>query len=687
MAIQLQALQNKMKQAAASINLAEVEKTTRGLSKNMEAMARVAEKLPEKLGADTLVTSLEEIAKNPNVVDNIQAITNTLKDFPKLEDGVKPVMSLKNATSALQNLQSIAPELQRPIHELAENGRLDIKIKIPINQFPNELKAITEGPIISGFNDIVVGLGTAAGIAASLKQTSAHLRGALAEGDITGILQTIGSADVQKVLGQVSGLLDLDVKDILSESIGAGFDQLEKNLAGALKTITESPLLDLAHDLNKTLNIIGEDIGIPAALSKEVLNVLKSGGVSAAISLVGTRGKLPLAELEAKLGELESTVTTLKQIVRNPIDIPGVPASLDLSSIKEEWKRGVFRYVKASGEVRGELLSCTRDIDKIVVHWSETYLDQDIGASELNSINNNGIPYHYVIKRDGSVQRGRNVNEVGAHTESSYDTTSIGIVLVGGYPTYLGDDEVGLSGESLTQEQMTSLEKLMGAIYEVYPGADAYGHGELGGAASEIEPGFSVKDFALSKFNKTSDPIDTTTAPPRIEDTSVPRQTSNTGSKGRVVESYRQNPASIRDDPIQPDLKNILESVAFETNTTIYITSGGQLPNDPVGVPGGRTGGPRHNYGWAADIVVKDADGKWLDFGIDRPSTKVLQFYNSLVRNGITGVGAGKGYMYSKGQGVHAMHVDIAAGRSTTAPRGGRWGQDRTSKTAALYIK
>lgn len=276
---------------------------------------------------------------------------------------------------------------------------------------------------------------------------------------------------------------------------------------------------------------------------------------------------------------------------------------------------------------------------------------------------------------------------MGAHTESSHDATSIGIVLIAGYPTYLGDDEVGLSGESLTQEQMTSLEKLMGSIYEVYPGADAYGHGELGGAASEMEPGFDVKDFALSKFNKTSDPIDTTTAPPRIENTPVPRPISNTGSKGKVVESYRQNPNSIRNDPIQPDLKNILESVAFETNTTIYITSGGQLPNDPVGVPGGRTGGPRHDYGWAADIVVKDADGKWLDFGPDRPSTKVLQFYNALVRNGITGIGAGMGYMYSKAQGAHAMHVDIAAGRSTKSPPGGRWGQDRTSKTAALYIK
>jgi len=490
---------------------------------------------------------------------------------------------------------------------------------------------------------------------------------------------------VKDILDGAGDLLNIDIKGELFGDIGQEFKNLKTNLEDTLDNITNSPLLDAAHNLNKTLNIVGADLGIPPLLSKSVINTLRDGGVSATVSLVGGRSPLPLAQLESKIGEFSNTITNIKQLIEDPVSVTSNTAPLSVASLKDEWKRGVFRYVKSSSELKGDFVSSTRDIDSVVIHWSETYLDQDIGAKELNSINNGGIPYHYVIRRDGSLQRGRDVNQVGAHTESSTDATSIGVILIAGYPTYLGDESVGLSGDSIAIEQTRTLETLMGVFYESFPGAEAFGHGELGGVASAYEPGFDVKEFALSKFGKTRSNTNTTVAAPRIENTPVAKPSSTAGGSGKIIELYLRN-GSVRDDPIQPELKNILELTAQETNTTFLITSGGQLPDDPVNVPGGRKGGPRHNYGWAADLLAKDANGNWLDFGTDNPSTKVLQIYNTLVANGATGIGAGPGYMFSKEQGVHAIHVDIAAGRSTSAAPGGRWGKSLKRASSADYI-
>lgn len=678
MAIDLSQLNSKFEQLKAGTDLLNVESNVRALTKKADALTRTTESLPLQSIANKATADLQNLAKATNNVDTVINVTN---DFPKILNGGKLTDTLRNATTALENLQNVMPELQKPIFELAEGGGLDVKIKVPIESFKSDLEAITEGSIVSGFNDLVVGLGTAAGIASSLKQVSASLETA----DISGVVEALGSQGVKDILSEVDDLLDINIQSEVFGEIGQEFKNLKGALESTLKNITNSPLLDAAHDLNRTLSVVGGDLGIPPVLANQVISTLRDGGVSATISLIGDKSRLPLAEVESKINEFSQTITNIKQIVNTPVSVSST-TPLSISSLKDEWRGGIFRYVKSSAQLKGDFVTSTREIDSLVVHWSETYLDQNIGAKELNSINNGGIPYHYVIRRDGSLQRGRDINQTGAHTESSViDSKSIGVILIAGYPTYFGDESIGLSGDSITVQQTKTLETLMRVFYESFPGAEVFGHGELEGAPSEYEPGFDVKDFARSRFGKTRTNTNNSVVPPRIENTPVTKPSNTAGGAGKVVELYLRNGA-IRDDPIQPDLKNILESVAQEANVTLYITSGGQLPNDPVGVAGGRTGGPRHDFGWAADMLAQDVNGKWLDFGTNNPSTKVLQIYNSLVSNGITGIGAGKGYMYSKAKSVHAIHVDIASGRSTNSAKGGRWGKDRTRGTAASYI-
>lgn len=63
-------------------------------------------------------------------------------------------------------------------------------------------------------------------------------------------------------------------------------------------------------------------------------------------------------------------------------------------------------------------------------------IDTDVSAAEIHKwhLANGwaGIGYHYVIRKDGTIERGRPLDAMGAHT-FGYNKTSIGINLVGNF--------------------------------------------------------------------------------------------------------------------------------------------------------------------------------------------------------------------------------------------------------------
>jgi N-acetylmuramoyl-L-alanine amidase len=83
-----------------------------------------------------------------------------------------------------------------------------------------------------------------------------------------------------------------------------------------------------------------------------------------------------------------------------------------------------------------------REIDLIVIHCAYTSPKMDIGVKEIDEWHRargwNQIGYHYVVRRDGTVEHGRSVKTVGAHVKG-FNAKSIGVCLVGG--TMEGRDE------------------------------------------------------------------------------------------------------------------------------------------------------------------------------------------------------------------------------------------------------
>lgn len=184
-----------------------------------------------------------------------------------------------------------------------------------------------------------------------------------------------------------------------------------------------------------------------------------------------------------------------------------------IGSFEKTWENGQgdpkFPYISSLEELQAEIRNVDREITEVVVHWTESHTDKNIGSEEINKyhleLDLNGIGYHYVIRRDGSLQRGRPVNIEGQHAPTNnHDLRSIAVVFVGGInvPSGTPNSENFLSAQSLTRSQINTFDHFCRAFYAVFPGGQIIGHNEID--EDEIDPGFEVTNYVENVFGKKS---------------------------------------------------------------------------------------------------------------------------------------------------------------------------------------
>lgn len=110
----------------------------------------------------------------------------------------------------------------------------------------------------------------------------------------------------------------------------------------------------------------------------------------------------------------------------------------------------------------------------IVIHHVGD-IDRDVGAAEIHEWHKSngwsGIGYHYVIRKDGTIERGRPKKTIGSHAYG-FNKTSIGINIVGDFEQ-----------ANPTNEQIEAVAQLIAelcAIYDLVPTPDTVkGHRDL----------------------------------------------------------------------------------------------------------------------------------------------------------------------------------------------------------------
>lgn len=130
--------------------------------------------------------------------------------------------------------------------------------------------------------------------------------------------------------------------------------------------------------------------------------------------------------------------------------------------------------------------------DFIAIHCSAT-ANQNFGAADIDKWHRKQgwtcIGYHYVIRRDGTVEQGRDEAVVGAHV-ADWNAVSLGICMVGG----VSADDHTKAQNNFTKAQFDSLKKLLVELKGRYPKAKIQGHNEFPGVKKAC-PSFPVSDW------------------------------------------------------------------------------------------------------------------------------------------------------------------------------------------------
>ena len=130
-----------------------------------------------------------------------------------------------------------------------------------------------------------------------------------------------------------------------------------------------------------------------------------------------------------------------------------------------------------------------RSINEIIIHCSATREGQQVTVDTIKDWHLakgwNDIGYHFYIDLDGTINKGRDIDKMGAHCKG-HNRNSIGICYCGGV-----EADGKTPKDTRTQEQKDSLLHVLKTLKAMYPEAVIYSHNEF---ANKACPSFDATE-------------------------------------------------------------------------------------------------------------------------------------------------------------------------------------------------
>jgi N-acetylmuramoyl-L-alanine amidase len=130
-----------------------------------------------------------------------------------------------------------------------------------------------------------------------------------------------------------------------------------------------------------------------------------------------------------------------------------------------------------------------RLVKEIIIHCSATREDQQVSVDTIRDWHLakgwNDIGYHFYIDLDGTINKGRDIDKIGAHCKGR-NRNSIGICYCGGV-----ESDGKTPKDTRTQEQKDSLLNVLKTLKAMYPEAVIYSHNEF---ANKACPSFDATE-------------------------------------------------------------------------------------------------------------------------------------------------------------------------------------------------
>lgn len=341
----------------------------------------------------------------------------------------------------------------------------------------------------------------------------------------TGVAITGAGTSFGNILANVVGTITGSIKKGTTQSIGteipattAASTAIKKIDASGNSTNLLTAISKIGQDLSKSL---GVPINVPAG----------AAGVAGSTGVFTSDGKsLNISE------ELPSIITdrgdtNVSKIIESDNLIGDVKPTTPVSKIgseKNKWQGNFtpeeyeFTYVMSLEEWELELRNISRDVTTALVTWTDTCKNNDTDSKIMHDLHKKisekflktesdlrekgGAQFHYIIQRDGTVQRGRPLESMSMSAFSNH-----GIVITfaaginGNYPGWNFENSRNAphirTAESITRQQWVQFEAFLMLWYKVYPGGQVLGFNETG---TGISPGFIPSEWAFDKFGKPS---------------------------------------------------------------------------------------------------------------------------------------------------------------------------------------
>lgn len=189
-----------------------------------------------------------------------------------------------------------------------------------------------------------------------------------------------------------------------------------------------------------------------------------------------------------KLGSRGNEVKTLQSKLNLIAD--GIFGPITEEVVKDFQKKNGLTADGVVGPSTWNKLGVTnsRYINEIIVHCSATAEGKDFTVTDIKKWHLargfSDIGYHYVIYRDGSINKGRDESKIGAHC-TGHNSHSIGVCYIGGCAS-----DGKTPKDTRTAAQKAALVQLLKELRVKYPNAKIYPHYKF---ANKACPSFNAE--------------------------------------------------------------------------------------------------------------------------------------------------------------------------------------------------
>jgi len=493
-----------------------IDKTV-ALTKSGE-MTKLGLKLGENLGGFEALTETAKTEAEKLLVLYEPVITLMSEFVPGLEKDIKKSLTSDNETA---------------INSIISSSAVDIHAVVPSAE-PVDIHATT---VTSSMNHKVISDGSPIALKAGVgTATSINIMDKFED-----MMKEVTEDDLKDAVTEAVEVLQ---SDELKTQLTNTFKDLDTKIIKATNGLNSGSLLkDVTENFSSTFGNILGNFGSEFTTGNNInsiLNTLLGGSNTDAINRsAGIKVIPPSLSREAAENGINTNVQNLNGAESFIQKALSTLSSADFGSLITEYQNGIddiitklgsantsvaatisdgntarhrirnaevtkadntFIPLSSQEEITSILSSTTREFTTVVWHWSGHYNNaSNIGAKELDAeykaIGLKQSPYHFVIKKDGTIETGISTENESAHTLEEYRKLSIGVVFVGGYNGAPGGPpgSVRLDVKSLTQQQWNSFYMFMKAFYMERPGGCAYGQNDLiENATSSNGPGFDV---------------------------------------------------------------------------------------------------------------------------------------------------------------------------------------------------